>query len=629
RSEVSFVKTTLPYPVFAADFDPYNRGYLVVGGGGGESRSGVPNQISVLDVSERGAISNLVDIELSRDEDSVQSLSCLSTRDGLIVLAGINSSQADQNARKNEHFRSFSVRCPPRKKSKTDEASPDEKGGSKLIGKRSLFQTSTAPKQETYQRLLRLSPSRQRPTGSSRIGAIATGFAKDSEIVVFDATTPTPEAADILTRIGLPEGAEAVDVDINESDDAVFSLAYCTDYDIYEQAFEYEFKTKRTQKTPNGPRRVHELPVPEDKSPRPKIRCLRFVNSQNVVALLNKPNRSGVELRVYHLYPTGPAILVQQQSLPRRMKQAVSMDVCALDADREGNQQIIIAVAGQDISIELYTTNYQRRTDTFTKFRSYLTLRDVHEHQMTKICFSPYHATVRAPEKSDDDETAPPRAKALKKYVRLASVSMGNTVAVDALPLSSLETKDKQARYILSHPSDELWTQWTQIAMISTIALIFAYLVQSYYYNTRNSSASPTPSPSRQFQSTLSPIESAPASARLSQRLHSLLATHKAVHPTVADPHAPTETALVLRPDAASTGVTLDVHPDKEALLQQGNDEKHWHELGEDQKTAWKERLKHAGHWAEDEGEAIFQGILFSEYAGMVGQAAAEVVREL
>lgn len=45
NSNVSYAKYTLPYPVYAAEFDPYNRGYLIVGGGGGEGRSGVPNQI--------------------------------------------------------------------------------------------------------------------------------------------------------------------------------------------------------------------------------------------------------------------------------------------------------------------------------------------------------------------------------------------------------------------------------------------------------------------------------------------------------------------------------------------------------------------------------------------------------
>jgi len=42
---ISFTKTTLSYPVYTVDFDPYNRGYLVVAGGGGEGRSGVGNKI--------------------------------------------------------------------------------------------------------------------------------------------------------------------------------------------------------------------------------------------------------------------------------------------------------------------------------------------------------------------------------------------------------------------------------------------------------------------------------------------------------------------------------------------------------------------------------------------------------
>lgn len=42
---VSFAQTKLDYPLFDADFDPYDRGYLVVAGGGGEGRSGVANKI--------------------------------------------------------------------------------------------------------------------------------------------------------------------------------------------------------------------------------------------------------------------------------------------------------------------------------------------------------------------------------------------------------------------------------------------------------------------------------------------------------------------------------------------------------------------------------------------------------
>ena len=38
-------KITLSYPLYAADFDPQNSDFLLVGGGGGEGRSGVGNKI--------------------------------------------------------------------------------------------------------------------------------------------------------------------------------------------------------------------------------------------------------------------------------------------------------------------------------------------------------------------------------------------------------------------------------------------------------------------------------------------------------------------------------------------------------------------------------------------------------
>lgn len=38
-------KITLSCPLFAADFDPRNHAFLLVAGGGGESRSGVGNKI--------------------------------------------------------------------------------------------------------------------------------------------------------------------------------------------------------------------------------------------------------------------------------------------------------------------------------------------------------------------------------------------------------------------------------------------------------------------------------------------------------------------------------------------------------------------------------------------------------
>ena len=42
---IASAKLTLSYPVYSADFDPKDNGFLVVGGGGGEGRSGVGNKI--------------------------------------------------------------------------------------------------------------------------------------------------------------------------------------------------------------------------------------------------------------------------------------------------------------------------------------------------------------------------------------------------------------------------------------------------------------------------------------------------------------------------------------------------------------------------------------------------------
>ena len=55
-------KINLSCPLYAADFDPENNGFLLVGGGGGEGRSGVGNKI----VSQK-SISYLVYADVSED----------------------------------------------------------------------------------------------------------------------------------------------------------------------------------------------------------------------------------------------------------------------------------------------------------------------------------------------------------------------------------------------------------------------------------------------------------------------------------------------------------------------------------------------------------------------------------
>ncbi|KAI7491264.1 hypothetical protein KC351_g70 [Hortaea werneckii] len=589
--------TSLPYPIFSADWDPYNRGYLVVGGGGGESKTGVPNQITVLDTSNRATITTAAEIQLSRDEDSVQSLGNLATKDGLITFAGINSSQAQQNAGINEHLRSFDIKYPPRKKQKTEKSDDNEQGEILLIGQRSLFKPSSATKKETYQRLLRLSPAKKRDSGSKRLGAIATGMAEENEVIVFNATNATPDQEDIVTRIQLPPGTEANDLDIIEPRASEFSMAYCIDSDIYEQSYEYDFSTKKVEKTPNGPRRVYQSTIlsPAEKSAaRSKFRCVRFLNSENVVAIVNRPFKQGCEVRVSHL-----------QS------------------------------AWTDVSIEIYTTNYMQKTGTFTPFKKYLTLRDVHEHQMTKICFSPFHPPQRASEgeKSEAQGSGSPGPQ----YIRLASVTYGNTVVVDTFPVQPLEPKKKNSRYVLSHPGDEKLYTAAYIFLISAIVLIAAYLIQGFFKGfTQKNAAESSSSPSQRIQnprskqaggvpeskkqSTIKTSESLesgiPGNMPGQSKLQQLLSQH--------DPSS--KQALVVREEADSTEghstLSVRMHADKDTYLEKDVHAKYWSELTSEQQTIWKERLIRAGEWAEGQGEKVLIGILFSEYAGLVGQAA-------
>ena len=70
---------------------------------------------TLLDTSKRATLDTTAEIELSSEEDSITSLATLASKDGLITLAGINSSESDQKAGKNEHLRTFDIKYPSKK----------------------------------------------------------------------------------------------------------------------------------------------------------------------------------------------------------------------------------------------------------------------------------------------------------------------------------------------------------------------------------------------------------------------------------------------------------------------------------------------------------------------------------
>ncbi|KAF2143660.1 uncharacterized protein K452DRAFT_296660 [Aplosporella prunicola CBS 121167] len=479
----SFTKATLSYPVYAADFDPYNRGYLLVGGGGGEGRSGVPNKISLLDVSSRSTLDTVAEADLTSQEDAVMTLANLASKDGLITFSGINSSEKERVADNNQHLRAFQVAYPKKKSQGSKKSEKQSKGNISFLSKTSLF---TSPKNEivkkdNYQRLLRLSPAQKRDGGHKRIGAIATGLNPESELVVFNATSNAPSEADVIYRIHPKEGADVNDVDIYEPSEGHFNVAYCTDRQVFIYDIAYDFRNKRATSVTSSNEFVpaYTLPFPDvfKGGPRPTIKYLRWLTPTHLLLCCNLPQRKGAELLVLHTHPTGPGEVILKKKLPTRIKAAGGMDVCSLDADPEtGARQVVVAIAGHDIAIHVWTLDYSGpKTDTISRFRSCTTLQDVHPLQMTKVVFSPFYSPW--PPKSKNG-SAPKRPG--PQYLQLASTSLGNTVVVDTFSLTPVAPKKPYSRYVLSTQKSALVNTGVPLFVAGFALLVTLMLLQSY-----------------------------------------------------------------------------------------------------------------------------------------------------
>ncbi|KAF2093923.1 hypothetical protein NA57DRAFT_47290 [Rhizodiscina lignyota] len=665
---VSFAKTTLSYPIYAADFDPYGRGYLVVGGGGGESKTG-----TLLDVSNPAEISTSAELELSTDEDSVSCIANLASKDGLIALTGINSGSKDVEAGKNEHFRAFQIDYPrraergsPKKgKSKSPGARKEVEGRISLVSKTSVFKPAESPKKETYQRIIRLSPAKRASGGGSkRLGAIATGFAKESEVIVFNATTVAPTERDIVTRISPRRNAEAEDLDLVEQKDGEFRLAFATEYDVYAQDIEYDFNQRRPRKQLKEPEKVYSVPPPDtfEGPGRPKFRALRFLTRNHVLLLANLPSKKGAELLILKLYPNGTGEVVLRKRLARHVKATTGMDVCALDPDPvTGARQIVVAVAGQDSSVSIFTLDYHgTKSDSLSTFRAFSVTKDVHPFQITKIVLSPFHAPGSPPSSTSSPNSSPKKnrkeqeqqsKKLGRQHIHLATTSMGNTVVVDTLPLQPIPTSDKSTRYILSSARSSAIQTGASALVVGVVMLVCLLLFQSYLAITYPDSAigqlrfdQYIPQPLRDAVGNLAPPGSRrfavvhdvedmithplDSRRRIKDLLHHLSSRSAAAssEPAAAVVVRPSEPdADSEHPDSAS--LETEVHPNEESVLRKDGDAKRWDQLSHREKEWWRRRLIAAGAWAVEEGETVLQGIFFSSFAGAIGDIVAEALR--
>ena len=316
----------------------------------------MPNAITAFDTSSRAPnLEPFTSVDLARNEDSVTSLAPLSTKDGSIVYAGINSTEEERSKGQNDHLRAFTLAYPKGAASRTAEKS----GAIEFLSKTSLFGslTSDSARREGYQRLIRLSPPQSNP-GGKRIGAVASSLAgQENQLVLFAAVSNKPSSQDIIQRVALNE-KEVNDIDIVD-EDGRFRVAYVLDHDVYVQEFTYDFAKRKPGTKLQTPKKKYTVPYPDvfESKGRPKLRCVRYLSPNHLLLLANKPNRTGVELLVLKIYSDGMGSIILRKTLGRQVKQAIDLDVVRLQPGSDEKYQVAIAVATQDVCSPLLSTS--------------------------------------------------------------------------------------------------------------------------------------------------------------------------------------------------------------------------------------------------------------------------------
>lgn len=601
-----------------------------------------------MNTSKRYEITELTEIELSRDEDSVTSMAVAqASEDFIIFLAGVNSSMAEQKCNNNQHLRSFKIDLPKEqgeKKMLEKTTIPvDAVEKSTLLSRTSLFRTKGAKAgSDTYQRIVRMSPWRgeEKPL---RVGAITTGLAPSGEIVFFQAMS-TPTESDVIGRIHLGDGEEAEDIDIIDSGkkDEKFRVAYTNGVDV----FTCQLSSSTKGSTALDVSCVYTIPLPEKGKRRPRFRALRFLSPTSLLLLQNAPDRSGCELMVLSL-PTSneknkAAMIVRRKKLRKTIKIGLGLDVCNLGTGAENNQaqQTIVAVTGSDQSIELLTLEYNPE-EGYGKLHPYTSLHDVHPFSMTKICFS----TFTPPSHLVTPEVGP-------QYVKLASISMGNTVIVHMLPLSPFPVSSRTPRYVLTVPGEsETWaTFFSGFTALFTV-LVICVLLQGYM-EIKGGSPSylgvskwlspqiqsvfgyPTPFPTERIDTSTFSVPTATTTISVvpnintdtqRQSLRDLLRSRQEQKEASDAVTTGSSNNIIVHCTTADDGISNKILIETIPSEQQVQDQTHsWEELGEQQQFLWKQRLADAGHWAVEEGETVLKGVLFAEYCGFI----RELVRE-
>ncbi|WYZ40743.1 hypothetical protein EsH8_IV_001084 [Colletotrichum jinshuiense] len=580
-------KLTLDYLPYACEFDPQDANRLVVGGGGGANRSGVANKITVIDASTKDELRISGEADLSRNEDSVMTVA-IGPKKGRTgyVYAGINSSPADVEKGKNEHLRVFGVE---QSKARLSAGANTPNVTVAELSRNTLFSHSEVDK-DAYQRVLRLSaPFGDKP----QLGAVATGLAKESQIALFEVSPTAATAPKLRGRLGVSR--EPMDLDVIQTGEDEYQVAYCDEREL--------FVINVTKTEIDGPHPA--FTIKEDGAGIwPTFRSIRYLSSGFIMAAANIPKKAGAVCLGIRL-PTKEGEngrLAASAKLPRSVPQATTLAVrnlsppSAPDA-KVTNAQFLVAVAGQDRSISLFTLEHKAYSsiELLVDFDILTTLKEVHPLQITNVALSVF---------------TPPKTTARPQYVKLASISMKNTVVVHSILLKKFTDREapirkggppRPQRYAVALKPRK-FTKST-ITITTFVVLLLAVFLQLGLESV--GVVRPIILPQRGVA-----IANVP-----NEFLSSLIGE---VHALQGDP-------IVIREDVISpTHIEEDPVPRFQAAV---HDEEvygpavSWEDLAPQQKKLWKEKLSKAGHWTQNMGESVFKGILFGELAGAVGRA--------
>ncbi|KAI0377785.1 hypothetical protein F5Y04DRAFT_263239 [Hypomontagnella monticulosa] len=596
-NQILTAKITLSYPLYSCAFDPVDPNQLVVAGGGGPGRNGVGNKITVLDTSNPNELSEVAELELSPNEDNVTTLAIGPRKDrNLTVFAGVNSSPDEIKKGKNDHFRLFGIHQPG-KSAKSSGVRISE------VARDALFVHKDA---SAYQRLLRLSHPYE---NLAQLGATATGLSREPEIALFDVPCSGGGRWKSRGRLDIPK--EAMDLDVVQTGPDTYQLAYCDDHEIF---------TVEVSKTEiSDPKCVYTITPDEGATAKAQFKSLRYLTSGFLITVVNRPNSQGVALHGYRLPAKDQdnARLAVQARLPKGVSKATGLAVRNLSpasspSDKQGETQFVVAVAGNDSSISLFTLEHKsaHSIDLLTDLAPFQVLKGVHPSNITGLSFSSF-----TPPKST--------SKSSELSVKLASVAVGFTTVVHSIPLKKHVDKSlperkggppRQSRYVVALKSKGE-SPVTVITLFTIVILLLAIIGQVFV------EAKDIGKPVFGIRPYLptswtTPIRKVPRTSEKS--ITDLLANANTHHTQ----------PLVIRHDEAGE---VDAHGLPPVHVGIHDEEVHgpatsWENLDPKDQHLWKERLKKAGHWVEGMGESIFQGVLFGEIGGAIGNIVGEAL---